>query len=70
MGDVIQMPIRTPESVLQLAIKESLVNVIVIGETQDGSTHISMSSNDIPLAVFLLAVAKKALLDESLTGDE
>lgn len=70
MADVIEFPKRTPETVLQVAIQEGLSSVIVIGETKDGDTHISMSMNDIPLAMWLLMVAQKALLDESYGGDE
>ena len=69
MGDVIGYPRRTPESVLQIALNEGFSNVVVIGETKEGTTHISMSMNDIPLAMFLLAVAQRALVD-SATGDD
>lgn len=67
MGDVIKLPrAKTVSEILTDAHEENLSNVIVIGETQDGSTHISTSIVDIPLAIFLLVVAKKAVLDSSM----
>lgn len=67
MGEVIELPrMPTTEEVLAKALKENLRNVIVIGETQDGSTHISTSIADIPLAVFLLVIAKRAMVDSSM----
>ena len=67
MGDVIEMPrALTSSDILDKAAKESLSNVIVIGETPDGSTYISTSITDVPLAIFLLVVAKKAVLDNSM----
>ena len=67
MGEVIELPRpMTVTEVLEHAQSEGLTNVIVIGETPDGSTHISTSIVDVPLAIFLLVVAKKAILDNSM----
>lgn len=67
MGDVIELPRpRTVADVLNDAHAEELRNVIIVGETPDGSTYISTSISDTPLVMFLLLVAKKAILDNSM----
>jgi len=67
MGEVIELPRpRTVEDVLNDAHLEELQNVIVVGETPDGSTYISTSIPDAPLIMFLLLVAKRAILDSAM----
>lgn len=67
MGEVIELPRpRTVDEVLSDAHAEELKNVIIVGETPDGSTYISTSILDTPLIMFLLLVAKKAVLDQSM----
>lgn len=75
MGEIIEMLAKTvvdrsPDAILRAAIAEGFESVIVIGETKDGSTHISMSPHDYPTVVYQLELAKHTIMDQALTPEE
>jgi hypothetical protein len=68
-ADIIELGNRStdqnPENILNRAMAANLKNIIVIGESPDGSVYFNISASDIPLNNWLLDCAKKALLDNS-----
>lgn len=75
MGEIIDMLVqkvvdRSPRAILEAAINENLENVIILGETKDGSVHFSMSPMDCPEILFLLEVARHTIMDEALRPEE
>lgn len=73
MGEVIES-LRIPVSVqdvLHGALADNLKAVVVVGETQDGSVVLMTHMDDRPEIMWLLACAKKTVMDAAFVeGDE
>lgn len=66
MGEVIELPKpATADEVLKDAAGLHLKAAVVIGETADGSVVMSTHLHDRPAILWLLACAKKAVMDEA-----
>jgi hypothetical protein len=68
MGEVVDIdapffgPI-TPEKVLKGAMAQNLREVVVIGETQDGTVFLSSTTGEAPKIFWLCACAKRLTMD-------
>lgn len=68
MGDVVPLGCITsldipPEKILNAAIQHDLETVLVIGRTKEGELYFAGSSADGGDALWLMALAKKALME-------
>jgi len=68
MGDVVSLGCVTsldmpPERVLSEAIEHDLETVLIIGRTKDGELYFEGSSADGGDALWLMELAKKALME-------
>jgi len=68
MGDVVSLGCITtldipPERILNAAIEHDLETVLIIGRTKDGELYFAGSSADGGDALWLMALAKKALME-------
>ena len=75
MGEVIELdatffgPI-TAEKVLSAAMDQNLREVVVIGETQDGTVFMSSTTAEAPKIYWLCACAKKLTMDAAFVEVE
>lgn len=74
MGEVVDMaetfgPV-TPEKVLKAAIASGLKEVIVVGETQDGTVYLSASTGEPRNIMWFLSAAKKLTMDAAFVEVE
>jgi L-ascorbate metabolism protein UlaG (beta-lactamase superfamily) len=74
MGEVVDMaetfgPI-TPEKVLKAAMSSDLKEVIVVGETKDGTVYLSASTGEPRNIMWFLSAAKKLTMDAAFVEVE
>lgn len=53
----------TPEKILQGALAKNLREVVVIGETQDGTVYLSSTTGEAQKVYWLCACAKKLTME-------
>lgn len=75
MGEVIELDASffgdiTVEKVLNAALAQNLREVVVIGETQDGTVFLSSTTGEAPKIFWLCACAKKLTMDAAFVEVE
>ena len=71
MSDVIDLPVITtldipPEKILNSAIKAEITTAVVVGWDKNGELYFTSSVSDGGEVLWLLEIAKKALMDIEL----
>lgn len=60
----------TPEKVLKAALSSELKEVIVVGETKDGTVYLSASTGEPRNIMWFLSAAKKLTMDAAFVEVE
>lgn len=64
--NIINFPVKTHESVdivLELALREDLEKVVIIGETKEGEYYLGSSMYDAKQILWLMEILKKTLME-------